>query len=61
MLEICCRLTLLGKIAVLKSLVASHLVFIFSPLQTNREASKKSTQFSISFYGMIKETKSNER
>ena len=31
MLEICCRLKLLGKIAVLKSLVASHLVYIFSP------------------------------
>ena len=35
------RLTLLGKIAVLKSLVASQLVYIFSPLQTNHEAIKE--------------------
>ena len=36
-----CRLTLLGKIAVLKSLVASQLFYIFSPLQTNHEAIKE--------------------
>ena len=36
-----CRLTLLGKIAVLKGLVASQLVYIFSLLQTNREAIKE--------------------
>ena len=35
------RLTLLGKIAVLKSLVASQLLYIFSPLQTNHEAFKE--------------------
>ena len=35
------RLTLLGKIAVLKSLVASQLVYIFSPLQANHEAIKE--------------------
>ena len=32
---------ILGKIAVLKSLVASQLVYIFSPLQTNHEAIKE--------------------
>ena len=35
------RFTLLGKIAVLKSPVASQLVYVFSPLQTNREAIKE--------------------
>ena len=35
------RLTLLAKIAVLKSLVASQLVYISSPLQTNHEAIKE--------------------
>ena len=35
------RLTLLGKTAVLKSLVASQLVYKFSPLQTNHEAIKE--------------------
>ena len=56
------RLTLLGKIAVLKSLVASQLVYNYSHLcKLTMKRLKKSTQFSISFYGMIKETKSNER
>ena len=35
------RLTLLGKITVLKSLVASQLVYIFPSLQTNHEAIKE--------------------
>ena len=35
------RLTLLGKITVLKSLVTSQLVYIFSSLQTNHEAVKE--------------------
>ena len=35
------RLTLLWKTAVLKSLVASQLVYIFSPLQTDHEAIKE--------------------
>jgi len=35
------RLSLLGKITVLKSLIASQLVHIFSPLQTNRTAIKE--------------------
>ena len=35
------RLTLLGKIVVLKSLVASQLVYILSPLQTNQKAIKE--------------------
>ena len=44
------RLTLLGKIAVLKSLVASQLVYIFSPLQTNHEAIK---EINIIFYKFL--------
>ena len=32
------RLSLLGKITVLKSLVAPQLVYIFSPLETNHAA-----------------------
>ena len=35
------RLSLVGKIVVLKSLVASQLVYVFSPLQTNREVIKE--------------------
>ena len=34
------RLSLLGKITVLKSLIASQLVYIFSPLETNHAAIK---------------------
>ena len=35
------RLSLLGKITVLKSLVVSQLVNVFSPLQTNHQAIKE--------------------
>ena len=35
------RLSLLGKISILKSLVASQLVNVFSPLQTNYQAMKE--------------------
>ena len=35
------RLSLIGKITVLKSLVASQLVNVFSPLQTNHQAIKE--------------------
>ena len=35
------RLSLLGKITILKSLVASQLVNVFSPLQTNHQAIKE--------------------
>ena len=35
------RLSLVGKIVVLKSLVASQLVYVFSPLQTNHEVIKE--------------------
>lgn len=34
------RLGLLGKITVLKGLIASQLVYIFSPLETNHTAIK---------------------
>ena len=35
------RLSLVGKIVVLKSLVASQLVYVFSPLQTNHDVIKE--------------------
>ena len=35
------RLSLLGKITVIKSLAASQLVYILAPLQTDREAIKE--------------------
>ena len=35
------RLSLLGKITILKSLVASQLAYVFSPLQTNHQAIKE--------------------
>ena len=50
------RLTLLGKITVIKSLFASQLVYILSPLPTPSEYLKEIN----SFYGMVKETKSKE-
>ena len=43
------RLSLLGKIAVLKSLVASQLVYILSPLQTNHQAIKEINKLFFSF------------
>ncbi len=43
------RLSLLGKIAVLKSLVVSQLVYILSPLQTNHQAIKKINKLFFSF------------
>ena len=53
------RLGLLGKITVLKSLIASQLVYIFSPLQTHHAAIK---EINVMFYnflwpGMTKATK----
>ena len=50
------RLTLLGKITVIESLLASQLVYILSPLPTPSEYLKEIN----SFYGMVKETKSKE-
>ena len=44
------RLSLLGKITVLKSLLASQLVYILSPLQTNREALK---EINLIFYNFL--------
>ena len=44
------RLGLLGKITVLKSLIASQLVYIFSPLQTNHTAIK---EINVMFYNFL--------
>ena len=44
------RLGLLGKIAVLKSLIASQLVYIFSPLETNHTAIK---DIIVMFYNFL--------
>ena len=56
------RLSLIGKITVLKSLVASQLVYILTPLQTNHQAIKEINKlfFSIS-YGTAKRIKLNTR
>jgi len=43
------RLDLLGKIKVLKSLIASQLVYIFSPPQTNHTAIKEINVMSYNF------------
>ena len=43
------RLSLVGKIAVLKSLVASQLVYVFSPLQTNHEVIKEINKLFFNF------------
>ena len=44
------RLSLLGKITVLKSLLASQLVYIFSPLETNHAAIK---DINVMFYNFL--------
>ena len=43
------RLSLVGKIVVLKSLVASQLVYVFSPLQTNHEVIKEINKLFFNF------------
>ena len=43
------RLTLIGKITVLKSLVASQLVYVLSPLHTNEKAIKEVNKLFYSF------------
>ena len=45
------RLPLLGKIVVLKSLVALQLVYILSPLQTNHEATNEINSMFYAFLG----------
>ena len=44
------RLGLLGKITVLKSLIASQLVYIFSPLETNHTTIK---DLNVMFYNFL--------
>ena len=53
------RLSLVGKIVVLKSLVVSQLVYVFSPLQTNHEVIKEINKLFSIFYGTIKVIKLN--
>ena len=43
------RLSLVGKIVVLKSLVASQVVYVFSPLQTNHEVIKEINKLFFNF------------
>ena len=43
-------LVYVGKIVVLKSLVASQLVYVFSPLQTNHEVIKKINKLFFNFF-----------
>ena len=54
------RLTMIGKIAVLKSLVASQLVYVLSPLRTNAKAIKEVNKLFYSFLWNEKGIKSNE-
>ena len=56
-----CRLVLLGKITLLNSLIASQLVYIFSPLQIHHIAIKEIMLCFITSYGMTKATKLKER
>ena len=44
------RLTLMGKIAVLKSLVASQLVYVLSPLLSNEKNNQRSKQTFFPLY-----------
>ena len=56
------RLSLLGKIVVLKSLVASQLVYVLTSLQTKHHAIKEiNRMFFSNSYVMIKVIKLNER
>ena len=43
------RLSLVGKIVVLKSLVASQLVYVFSPLATNHDVIKEINKLFFNF------------
>ena len=43
------RLSLVGEIVVLKSLVASQVVYVFSPLQTNHEVIKEINKLFFNF------------
>ena len=44
------RLSLVGKIVVLKNLVPSQLVYVFSPLQTNPEVIKEINKLFFNFF-----------
>ena len=51
------RLGLLGKITILKSLIASQLAYIFSPLQTHHTAIK---EINVMFYNFLWNDKSDK-
>ena len=51
------RLGLLGKITVLKSLIASQVVYILSPLETNHSAIK---DINVMFYNFLWNDKSDK-
>ena len=51
------RLTLMGKIAVLKSLVASQLVYVLSPLLSNEKVIKEVNKLFFHFFGVEKQIK----
>ena len=51
------RLGLLGKITVLKGLIASQLVYIFSPLETNHTAIK---DINVMFYNFLQNDKGDK-
>ena len=53
-----CRLSLLGKITVLKSLIFSQLTYIWSPLPTNQCAIDEVHTLFLSFCGMAKAARS---
>ena len=56
------RLTFLGKITVLKSLIVSQLVYILSPLPTNQKVLEELNSrffFYFYFYGAIRGIRSN--
>ena len=54
------RLSLLGKIVVLRSLIASQLVYILSPLPTNQQVLDEINNIFYNFFGTGRGTKSKE-
>ena len=55
------RLTLLGKITVIKSLLASQLVYILSPLPSSHHNLKEIKDVFLSSYGMANTIRSKEQ
>ena len=55
------RLTLIGKITVLKSLAASQLVYVLSPLKTNEKAITETNKLFLQFFMEWKRTKNQTK